>query len=146
MVCNGSGHQPERGRRGRGELPSWPCLGTNPTAEPRTSLPVPAAVTLAAPGSPGPGAVLRCLSSACYSWQGARSLPPPPIHRADHPHSPRRLNLMLGGFASQEFLRPHNAQLGFEKASGLKCNRKLDKPGARAADNGLQLPVIIHGV
>lgn len=38
---------------------------------------------------------------------------------------------MLGGFASQEFLCPHNAQLGFEKASGLKCNRKLDKPAQR---------------
>lgn len=40
---------------------------------------------------------------------------------------------MLGGFASQEFLCPHNVQLGFEKASGLKCNRKLDKPAQRPA-------------
>lgn len=53
---------------------------------------------------------------------------------------------MLGGFASQEFLCPHNVQLGFEKASGLKCNPKLDKPAKRLADNGLRLRVIIHGV
>lgn len=73
----------------------------------------------------------------------------PPFNVRTITIAPERLKLMLGGvvgFASQEFLCPHNAQLGFEKASGLKCNRKLDKPAQRPADNGLRLPVIIHGV
>lgn len=52
---------------------------------------------------------------------------------------------MQGGFASQEFLCPHNVQLGFEKALGLKCNRKLDEPAQRWQTMG-RGHVTRHGV
>lgn len=59
--------------------------------------------------------------------RGQGASPAPHSLRGPSPQ-PQKVEFNAGGFASQEFLRPHNAQLGFEKASGLKCNRKLDKP------------------
>ena len=102
------------------------CMGgcAHPTAAAGPSLTFPTADTFA-PGSASPALPLSCL----LFMAGGKNVPRPPFNMRTSPwNSPRRLNLMLGGFASQEFLCPHNAQLGFEKALGLKCNRKLDEP------------------
>lgn len=73
----------------------------------------------------------RCppLLLICLLFMAGGTEPPPAPHSPRGPSpQPQKVEFNAGGFASQEFLRPHNAQLGFEKASGLKCNRKLDKP------------------